>query len=97
MPLILVGMTRHVQITQNNKSAKSLQYLKKEVRDEVGFLCRRASQFSIYFDIFRYVVSLQYLQKELSYEVHVLHADEHEGLLQVNSIVFDGFGQACLN
>ena len=39
IPLILVGMTRPAQITQN-KSAKSFQYLKKEVRDEVDFLCR---------------------------------------------------------
>ena len=40
IPLILVGMTRPAQITQNNKSAKSFQYLKKEVKDEVDFLCR---------------------------------------------------------
>ena len=31
-------MTRHAQITQNNKFAISLQYLKKEVSDEVDFL-----------------------------------------------------------
>ena len=31
-------MTRHVQITQNNKVTISLQYLKKEVSDEVDFL-----------------------------------------------------------
>ena len=35
--LILVGMIRHAQITENNKFAKSLQYLKKEVSDEVEF------------------------------------------------------------
>ena len=46
--LILVGMVRPVQITQNNKFAKSLQYLKKEVRNEVEFLCRWASQIFIY-------------------------------------------------
>ena len=45
IPLILVGMTRPVQITQNNKFVKSLQYPKKEVREkdikeEVDFLCR---------------------------------------------------------
>ena len=31
-------VARHVQITQNKKSAVSLQYLKKEVNDEVVFL-----------------------------------------------------------
>ena len=45
----------------------------------------------------KYAVSLQYLKKELSYEVDVLHADKHESLLQDYSIVFDGFGQTCPN
>ena len=40
---------------------------------------------------------LQYLKKELSYEVDVLHADKHESLLQGDSIIFHGFGQACPN
>ena len=40
-------------------------------------------------------MSLQYLKKELSYEVDVLHADKHESLFKVDSIIFDGFGQAC--
>ena len=31
-------MSRHAQITQNNKFALSLQYLKKELRDKVDFL-----------------------------------------------------------
>ena len=31
-------VARHAQITQNKKFAISLQYLKKEVNDEVGFL-----------------------------------------------------------
>ena len=31
-------MTRHVQITQNNNFAISLQHLKKEVSDGVDFL-----------------------------------------------------------
>ena len=39
-PLIVVGMAKPVQITQSNKFAKSFQYLKKEVRGEVDFLCR---------------------------------------------------------
>ena len=31
-------MTRHAQITENNNFTISLQYLKKEVSDEVDFL-----------------------------------------------------------
>ena len=39
-------------------------------------------------------MSLQYLKKELSYEVDVLHVDKLESLvnLKVDSIMFDGFG-----
>ena len=37
IPLILVGMAMLAQIKQNNKLAKSLQYPKKELRDEVKF------------------------------------------------------------
>ena len=37
-------------------------------------------------------MSLQYLKKELSYEIDVLHDDKHESLLRVD-IIFDGFGQ----
>ena len=36
--MILMGMVKHSQSSQNNKFAMSLQYLKKEVRDEVNFL-----------------------------------------------------------
>ena len=55
-------VTRHAQITQNNKFGISLQYLKKEVSDEVGFLL----------------------------------ADKHESFLQIDSMIFDGDGQAFL-
>ena len=43
----------------------------------------------------KYAVSLQYPKKELNYEVDVLCADKQESLLQVDSIIFDEFGQAC--
>ena len=33
-----MGLIKHSQSFQNNKFAMSLQYLKKEVRDEVDFL-----------------------------------------------------------
>ena len=45
----------------------------------------------------KYAVSLQFFKKELSFEVDVLHADKYENLLQVDSIIFDWFGQACPN
>ena len=41
----------------------------------------------------KYAVSLQYLKKELSFEVDALYADEHESLLQVDSIILDDFWQ----
>ena len=49
-------MARHAQITHNNKFAIFLQYLKKELSDEVDFL----------------------------------HADKHESLLQIDSMIFVG-------
>ena len=39
MVSILVGKASHAYITQNNKLAKSLQYLRKEVTDEFEFWC----------------------------------------------------------
>ena len=36
--MILMGMVKHSQSSQNSKFAMSLQYLKKEVRDKVDFL-----------------------------------------------------------
>ena len=36
--MILIGMVKHSQSSQNSKLAMSLQYLKKELRDEVDFL-----------------------------------------------------------
>ena len=36
--MILMGKVKHFQSSQNGKCVMSLQYLKKEVRDEVDFL-----------------------------------------------------------
>ena len=41
----------------------------------------------------KYAVSLQYLKKELSYEVDVLHAVKHESILQADAFIFDGLGR----
>ena len=38
---------------------------------------------------------MQHLKKEMSDEVDCLHADKHQSFLQVDTIFFDGFGQAC--
>ena len=51
-----MSVAKRAQITQNNKFAIPLQYLKKEVSDVVDFL----------------------------------HADKHESLLQINTVIFLG-------
>ena len=43
--MILMGMGKHSQKIQNSKFAMSLQYLKKEVRDEVDFVHADKHQF----------------------------------------------------
>ena len=41
---VLMGMVKHSQNSQSSKFAMSLQYLKKEVRDEVDFFCTQKHQ-----------------------------------------------------
>ena len=42
----------------------------------------------------KFVISLQYLKKEVSDEADdLLHADDHESFLQVDAMNFDGNGQ----
>ena len=38
----------------------------------------------------KFAIFLQYLKKELSNEVDFLHADQHESLLQIDSMIFVG-------
>ena len=45
----------------------------------------------------KYTVSLQYLKKEVSYEVNVLHAYKHENLLQVDTIILIGLAWHARN
>ena len=40
------------------------------------------------------VTSLQYFQKEVSDQVDFLHADKHGSFLQIDTMIFDGDGQA---
>ena len=50
--MILMGMVKHSQSSQNSKFAMSLQYLKKDVKDEVDFLHvdKHQSFLKVYFD-----------------------------------------------
>ena len=92
-------VARHVEITQNNKFAISLQYLKKEVSDEVDFLQADKYESFLQFDslIFlgmvkdsqssqksKFAMSLQYFEKEVRDKVEFLHADKHQSFQQVN-------------
>ena len=92
-------MARHAQITQNNKFAISLQYLKKEVSDEVDFLHADKYESLLQIDTMiligivkhsqssqnsKFTMSLQYLKKEVRDEVDFLHADKHQSFLQVD-------------
>ena len=85
-------MARHAQITQNNKFAISLQYLKKELSDEVDFLHSDKHESLLQTDSIilmemfkhsqisqnrKFAMSLQYPKKEVKDEVDFLHADKH--------------------
>ena len=92
-------MTRHNQITYNNKFAISLEYLKKEVSDEVDFLHADKHERLLQIDIMiligmvnhyqsfqnsKFAMSFQYRRKEVRNEVDFLHADKHQSFLQVD-------------
>ena len=103
-------MAKHSQSSQNSKFAMSLQYLKKEVRDEVDFFYMQKNikdffklilSFSAYVakhvqitENNKFAICLHYFKKEVSDEVNFLHADKHESFLQVDTMIFDGDGQA---
>ena len=105
-----MGMVKHSQSYQNSKFAMSLQYLKKEVRDEVDFFYMQKNikdffKLILSFSVCvakhaqitqnnKFAISLQYLKKEVSDEVDFLHADKHESFLQIDTMIFDGDGQA---
>ena len=42
----------------------------------------------------KFSISLQYLKKEVSDEFDILHVDKNESYLQIDTLIFDGFGQA---
>ena len=43
----------------------------------------------------KHVISLQFLRKEVSNEVDFLHVGKYQNFLQVDTIFFERFGQAC--
>ena len=92
-------VARHAQFTQNKKSTISLQYLKKEVSDEVGFLHADNHENLLQIDfmilmwmvkhfqssqISKFAMSLQYLKKEVRDDVDFLQADKHQSFRQVD-------------
>ena len=95
---VCVCVARHAQITQNNKSAISLQYLKKEFSDEVDFLHADKHESLLQIDGMismemvkhsqssrnsKFAMSLQYLKKEVKDEVDFLYADQNQSFLKV--------------
>ena len=42
----------------------------------------------------KFAISIQYLEKEVSDEVDILHADKHESFLKIDSMIFEGDGQS---
>ena len=42
----------------------------------------------------KFALSLQYHTKEVRDEVDILHANKYESFLQVDTMIFDGNGQA---
>ena len=92
-------VARHAQITQNKMFAISLQYLKKEVNDQVDFLHAVKHENLLQIDTMILIemvkhfhssqnsklkMSVQYLKKEVRNKVEFLHADNHQSGLQLD-------------
>ena len=107
--LLWVCVARHVQGTQNNRAAISLQYLKKNVEDEVDFSPANKHQGFLQIDtiilgvcgevcpncpISKFAMSLKYLKREVRDEVDFLHAHKHQCFLQGDTIIIDVYDQA---
>ena len=87
-----VCLARHAQTTQNNKFAISLQYLKKELSDEVDYLHGDKHESLLQIDSMIlmgmvkhsqssqnsiFAMSLEYLKKKVKDEVCLFHVDKH--------------------
>ena len=90
-------MARHAQIAQNNMFAISLQYLKKELNDEVDFLVADKHKSLLQIDSMilmdmvkhsqssqniKFTMSFQYLKKEFRNGGHFWHADKRQSYLK---------------
>ena len=79
-----------------------MEYLRKEVKDEVYFWHRDKQGSLLQVDAIilsvcnqscpkypnnKFAISLQYLKKDVSDEVDFLHADKHKGLLQIDILI----------
>ena len=87
-------VARHAQITQNKKFAISLQYLKKEVNDEVDFLHAGKHENLLQIDTMILMEMVKHFQSsqnskctmsvQVRDEVDFLHADKYQSGLQVD-------------
>ena len=86
-----LGIVRHAQSTQNNKFAISLQYLEKEMSDQINFLHAYKHESLLRIDTIiligmvkhfggfqnnKFLMSLYYLKKEVRDEVDFSNADK---------------------
>ena len=92
-----VCVSRLTQSTQNNKFEMSLQYLKENGKNELGFLLAAKYQIFLQIDTIilgvarhaqiiqnnDFAISLQYLKRQVSDEVHLLLAYKHESFPQM--------------
>ena len=72
--MILSGMVKHSQSSQNSKFAMSLQSLKKEVKDEVDFL--HADKHQSFLKVYFITLGIK-----VSYKVGVIIINEHNQAL----------------
>ena len=68
--IILMGMVKHFQSSQNSRFAMSSQYLKKEVKDEVAFLHADKHQSFL-------KISFNALGIKVSYKVNIIIINGH--------------------
>ena len=89
------------QMTQNNKFAISLEYLKNKVIDEVDFLHTEKHESLLQIDSMilmgmvkhsqssqnsKFLMSLHISKKKLENKVEFLHEDKHQSFLQVENL-----------
>ena len=78
-------MTRHAQITQNNKFTISLRYLKKKVSDEVDFLQADKNES---------LLQMNNMQININFLISWFQDFRPQSLLQGDTIIIDGHDQA---